>query len=75
METIPLEQRISSFDEVHTGYSEELAKKEAQRCLFCAICAYCKQCEKVCELDAIVFDDTPKEKNGQGRGLDTCARL
>ena len=62
MLTIPLEERISSFDEVNTGYSEEMAKKEAERCFFCAICSHCKQCKKVCEANAILFDDTSKEK-------------
>jgi len=62
MLALPLEQRVSSFDEVHTGYTEQMARKEAQRCLYCAICSYCKQCEKVCEANAIIFNDTPKEK-------------
>ncbi len=62
MWTIGLKNRMSSFNEVNSGYTEEMAKKEAERCLFCAMCAYCKQCEKVCEANAILYDDLPKEK-------------
>ncbi|MFQ6035950.1 MAG: FAD-dependent oxidoreductase, partial [Sedimentisphaerales bacterium] len=62
MRTIAIQDRRSSFDEVHTGYTEEMAKKEAERCLFCAICSHCKQCEKVCEPNAILYDDVPKQK-------------
>ena len=68
MLVIPLEQRVSSFEEVYTGYTEEMVRKEAQRCLFCAICSYCKQCEKVCDADAILLNDVP-----QGRSLDVGA--
>ncbi|MHC4260090.1 MAG: FAD-dependent oxidoreductase, partial [Planctomycetota bacterium] len=57
MQTVALEARKSSFDEVKTGYTEEMAKEEAQRCLFCAICSYCRQCEEVCEANAILLDD------------------
>jgi hypothetical protein len=56
MRTIPLEERVSSFDEVHTGYTEEMARKEAERCLFCAICSYCKQCEKVCDVSGLDYE-------------------
>jgi heterodisulfide reductase subunit A-like polyferredoxin len=62
MQTIALEARRSSFDEVKTGYTEEMAKKEAERCLFCAICSYCKQCEKVCEANAILLNDVTKDR-------------
>jgi heterodisulfide reductase subunit A-like polyferredoxin len=39
-----------------------MAVIESQRCLFCAICSNCGQCEKVCEANAILYDDIPKEK-------------
>ena len=62
MPTIDLEKRKAAFDEVDLGFTEEMAKKEAERCLFCAICSFCKQCEKVCEANAILYDDTVKER-------------
>ena len=62
MPTIPLDKR-NSFDEVDLGFTEEMAKAEAQRCLFCAICSLCGLCEKVCEPDAILYNDGPKEQS------------
>lgn len=46
-------ERASSFAEVVTGYDEDTARAEAERCLDCAICSECKECVKVCEADAI----------------------
>ncbi|TKJ36803.1 MAG: 4Fe-4S ferredoxin [Planctomycetes bacterium B3_Pla] len=62
MPTIPIDRR-RSFEEVDLGFTEEMAKAEAQRCLYCAVCSWCGLCEKVCEADAIRFDDTPKERS------------
>ncbi|MHC4226729.1 MAG: FAD-dependent oxidoreductase [Planctomycetota bacterium] len=61
MPTIPIDRR-RSFEEVDLGFTEEMAKAEAQRCLYCAVCSWCGLCEKVCEADAIRYDDTPKEQ-------------
>lgn len=44
------------FDEVELGYSEETAKKEAERCLSCTICSECQECMKVCVPKAIDHD-------------------
>lgn len=48
-------QRRRSFDEVHTGYTEEIAKEEASRCLDCVICCDCRLCSTVCEPKAINY--------------------
>jgi heterodisulfide reductase subunit A-like polyferredoxin len=56
--TIPLERRISTFDEVALRYSEEQAKKEADRCLNCGLCSECLQCVAVCQAKAV--DHTQK---------------
>jgi heterodisulfide reductase subunit A len=61
MPTLPLGKR-NSFDEVNLGFTEEMARKEAERCLYCAICSSCGLCEKLCEPNAILYDDVPKEK-------------
>ena len=45
--------RISSFDEVDVGFSEDAAKLEALRCLNCGVCCECMECVKVCEAKAI----------------------
>lgn len=60
MPTISLDRR-RRFEEVDLGFAEEMAVAEADRCLYCAICSSCGLCEKLCEADAIVYDDKPKE--------------
>ena len=57
---IPLEQRISTFDELEYGYSEAEAKAEAERCLDCGLCSECLQCVAACEAKAI--DHNMKEE-------------
>ena len=62
MPTIGLEKR-RTFEEVDLGFTEEMAKAEAERCLYCAVCSWCGLCEKVCEADAILYNDVPKERS------------
>ena len=38
MEMLPAAESVTSFEEVVKGYSEEQAKKEADRCVECGIC-------------------------------------
>ena len=38
MEMLPAAESVNSFEEVVKGYSEEQAKKEADRCVECGIC-------------------------------------
>jgi len=58
---IPLERRISSFDEIETGYTEEEAINEADRCLDCGLCSECLQCVAVCQAEAIIHDMKEEE--------------
>ncbi|MBN1188989.1 MAG: FAD-dependent oxidoreductase [Dehalococcoidales bacterium] len=60
METIPMDRRLTTFDEVALGYSEEQAKRESERCLNCGLCSECMQCVAVCQAKAI--DHTQKEE-------------
>jgi heterodisulfide reductase subunit A-like polyferredoxin len=58
-------KRLSSKAEVNpvpglTGYDEESAKEEAERCLNCAICSECYECTKVCKVYAVEHD-MPKD--------------
>ena len=54
--TLPVKERIRSFDEVELEITEEMAIKEAERCLNCNICSLCGQCVDACEADAINHD-------------------
>jgi heterodisulfide reductase subunit A-like polyferredoxin len=54
--TLPVEKRIHNFKEVELEMTEEMAVKEAERCLSCNICSICRQCVESCEADAICHD-------------------
>jgi heterodisulfide reductase subunit A-like polyferredoxin len=56
MPTLPLKKRVENFHEVETGFTEEMALKEAERCLSCGGCSLCLECEKVCEPEAIIHN-------------------
>ena len=56
MPLLPVEKRIGSFGEVETGFTEEIALREAERCLNCGGCSECLECEKACEPKALVHD-------------------
>ncbi len=45
--------RVGGFDEVNLGFSEEDARREAERCLNCGLCSECMECVRVCEPRAI----------------------
>lgn len=62
---LPIEERLRSFEPVELGYSKELAKREAERCLNCDArffevtvftdnCKACGYCAEVCKMG--VFD-------------------
>ncbi len=54
--------RTRNFDEVMLGYSEEQARKEAEKCLSCGICSECYQCVEACVAKAIDHEMTAVEE-------------
>lgn len=46
--------RMSGFEEVVSGITEEEARREAQRCLSCGNCFECDGCYAACPEDAII---------------------
>ncbi|MDR2571802.1 MAG: FAD-dependent oxidoreductase, partial [Oscillospiraceae bacterium] len=60
MPMISLQERLGSFKEVETGYSEEVARAEALRCADCSICCECKLCEEACTAGAILHNELPE---------------
>lgn len=50
---LPPDERVGNFAEIELGYTEELAKAEADRCLSCAICSECLSCQYACGANAI----------------------
>ena len=53
MPMIPMEKRLGTFEEVEMGYTEEVARAEAARCVECSVCCECKLCEEACQSGAI----------------------
>ncbi|MEE8389511.1 MAG: FAD-dependent oxidoreductase, partial [Anaerolineae bacterium] len=56
MDEIPIEERLSTFEEVVAGYTDEQAQEEAARCLACGICSECLSCWYICQADAVNHD-------------------
>ena len=50
------------FDEFEFGFDEEMAKREAERCLSCGVCSECMECVRACDvLNAIDHDSQKSE--------------
>ncbi|MFP4036881.1 MAG: FAD-dependent oxidoreductase, partial [Desulfobacteraceae bacterium] len=62
MRTLSVEEREGSFKEIALGFTEEEARREAERCLKCGICSECYQCVKACLAGAVIHDQLPKEE-------------
>lgn len=54
--TLSPEERKQGFVEVEQGYTEELARAEAARCLQCGLCSECLSCLYACKAGAIDHD-------------------
>jgi len=54
--TLPVEKRISGYEEVNLCADEESAKQEADRCLNCGGCCECYQCVAMCEAEAVTIE-------------------
>lgn len=67
MPSLPLDQRIGKA-EIELGFSEELAVREAWRCLVCnaQICTGCRYCALICpnhtlEIKTVIHEDYHRE--------------
>jgi len=56
MTALPVEHRLSTFEEVVAGYTDEQAQAEAARCLACGICSECLSCFYTCQAGAVDHD-------------------
>ncbi|MBK5101115.1 MAG: FAD-dependent oxidoreductase, partial [Desulfobacteraceae bacterium] len=61
LKNIPLGEREGNFNEIALGFTEEQAKREAERCLKCGICSECYQCVKACLAGAVDHSMAPSE--------------
>ena len=48
MEMLNLDRRRTTFQQVELGYTENMVREEARRCLRCDICRRCGNCVAVC---------------------------
>jgi heterodisulfide reductase subunit A-like polyferredoxin len=61
MPEISVDERRGNFTEVETGFSEDMAVKEAKRCLGCRRCLGCALCWAECKPEAIDFNILDEE--------------
>jgi len=54
--TLPVEERLSGFEEVGLLVDEETSKAEAGRCLNCGGCCECYECVGACKAQAVTLD-------------------
>ena len=62
MVNLPPEYSCCSFEEIAKGYSEEQAKREAERCLNCGVCSECMQCVAACQAGAVDHNQKPEAR-------------
>ena len=60
--TLPVEERLSGFQEVNLLVDEETGKREAARCLNCGGCCECYECVKACKAQAVTLDTHAQEE-------------
>jgi ferredoxin len=48
MPLLNIERRRTTYQQVELGYSENIAREEARRCLRCDVCRRCGECIEVC---------------------------
>ena len=53
-EALDAARRVSGFEEIVEGLTEESAPFEARRCMSCGSCSECDHCYGMCPDDAIV---------------------
>jgi NADPH-dependent glutamate synthase beta subunit-like oxidoreductase/NAD-dependent dihydropyrimidine dehydrogenase PreA subunit len=69
MPALSLSKRKANYEETNLGFSDELAKREAGRCLNCAICCECLECEAACELKAVYHQDCARPLEFETEGI------
>ncbi len=62
MPELAVTERISNYNEIELGFSDEQAVKEASRCVDCGGCCECKLCVDQCKAGAINHDDADERK-------------
>lgn len=75
MPMISLAERKSGFDLVETGFDEETAVRESQRCLACGCGVGCDLCENICIYFAVDTDKDQHQMSDKCDGCGMCAQV
>ncbi len=75
MANLQPEYSCCSFEEIAKGYTEEQAKREAERCLNCGVCSECMQCVAACQAGAIDHNHETRDHRDRSRGGHPVAGL
>ena len=57
---LPFSKRKGNYEETNLGLADDIAIREAGRCINCSICCECLECEQACEVKAIDHKDVEK---------------
>jgi NADPH-dependent glutamate synthase beta subunit-like oxidoreductase/NAD-dependent dihydropyrimidine dehydrogenase PreA subunit len=60
MPALTLAKRRANYEETNLGLTEDMALREAGRCINCAVCCECLECEQACELKAVYHQDVAR---------------
>ena len=70
MPRLNITERLSGFEEVHKGLSEEAALHDAERCFHCGVCTMCDNCYVYCPDVSILHKG--KDEWGYNISYDFC---
>jgi len=62
MPVLSAETRAKSFDPIELGFTEEMAQREGQRCLWCGQCCQCGECVRKCGPGAINLNERERAR-------------
>jgi Pyruvate/2-oxoacid:ferredoxin oxidoreductase delta subunit len=66
-ESIAVDKRIDSFDEIKATFTNNQAMEETRRCLNCGVCNACDNCRIFCPEIAVIYKGSERQIN-----LDYC---
>ena len=66
-ESIAVDKRINSFDEIEATFTNNQAMEETRRCFNCGVCNACDNCRIFCPEIAVIYKGSERQIN-----LDYC---
>lgn len=75
MPVLPVAERMKGFAQVETGFDEETAVRESQRCLACGCGVGCDLCAQLCIFSAVDTVQDQYQINEKCDGCGMCAEV